>query len=382
MKKCIKEWIRYIFMFFFYHIRNRKKKRVFFISFSGKQYSDSPKVISEKLHEIAPDVEIIWLGNEKVKHVVPSYVKCVSVSSLKSIKYMAQANVWVANSLLSNGMYKGRKTLYIQTFHGDRGFKKCGYDATFDMGEIYQKYNRRYFEEKKCDYYLTGSIFAEHFAKVAYGINCPFLKHGIPRNDILVNFSQLLPQIRSIKVNLKIEPEKKILLYAPTFRDYSRDVQNVSVDLTECLDVLCQNGEDWICLMRAHSATSNLLLQRKDNRVKNVSDYMDMADLLLIADCLITDYSSSAGDFVLTNRPIVLTHFDINEYTSNSRTLCFDPKEPGYLIAYNQNELNHILSQLSEYDHNAISEKVNSFYGTYESGKSADYVCEIIQKWL
>ena len=107
-----------------------------------------------------------------------------------------------------------------------------------------------------------------------------------------------------------------------------------------------------------------------------------MADLLLIADLLITDYSSSAGDFLLTGRPLVLAHFDRKDYESQKRSLWVNPEEAGYLVAKNQDELNQILSHLYSYDHQAIADKINSFYGTRETGQSSEAVARRIIKQL
>ena len=105
-----------------------------------------------------------------------------------------------------------------------------------------------------------------------------------------------------------------------------------------------------------------------------------MADLLLIADLLITDYSSCAGDFLLTGRPLVLAHFDIKHYEEQGRSLWVDPVEAGYLVAKNQDELNQILSNLYSYDHKAIADKINRFYGTKETGQSSEAVVRRILK--
>jgi CDP-glycerol glycerophosphotransferase len=107
-----------------------------------------------------------------------------------------------------------------------------------------------------------------------------------------------------------------------------------------------------------------------------------MADLLLIADLLLTDYSSCAGDFLLTERPVVLVHFDKNEYLLKARSLWINPEEAGYLVAKNQSELNTILSHLYTYDHKAIANKINQFYGTKESGKSSEAVAKRIVQEL
>ena len=373
---------RNVLMRVFSFSKKKRNKAVFFISFSGKQYSDSPKAISEKLHEKAPNIQIIWMGNDAVKAALPEYVTFVQNSSVKALRWMAQSDVWVANTTLGRGTYKRRGILYIQTFHGDRGFKKCGYDAAQEMGKKYEKSDMHFVEEELCDIYMTGSVFAERFAKSALHYNGQTTKYGIPRNDVLMNISSNAEKAFAIREKLKISPQYKILLYAPTFRDTNRNKQDVNIDISEALNVLERDGSKWVCLLRGHSATKELSFGGEDSRILDVSDYMDMADILLISDILITDYSSSASDFILTNKPVILAQYDIVQFTKESRTLYFDPKDTGYLIAYNEEELKGILSNINSFDHESIRKKVDSFYGTHESGQSTEKICDYIISWL
>ena len=379
---CLKNIARKMLMYIYANTKTDTTQSAFFISFSGKQYSDSPRAISEALHEMEPDVNIIWLGGEEVKKAAPDYVKVVNTSSIAALKAMARANVWVANTTIAWSTYKHRRVLYIQTFHGDRGFKRCGYDAARAMGEKYSKSKNRHNENDLCDVYMVGSRYGKELAFKAFDYHGRFSEYGIPRNDKLMNLDENQSYANEIRVALGISANTKILLYAPTFRDNQRDKQEVNVDLVAAIDILSRNGDKWVCLQRGHSATKELYLRKKDERILDVSHYKDMADLLLISDLLITDYSSSAPDFVLTNKPVVLAQFDLEDYITNSRALAFNPIDTGFLIAQNQEELNNILSCISNYDHEQIRKRVDSFYGTSESGEATVNICKEIMSWL
>ena len=382
IKYYFKTYCRKLLMCFYANTKTDKKKSAFFISFSGRQYSDSSRAISEALHEADRNIEIIWLGNEEVKKTAPEYVKVVRTASVDALKKMARADVWVANTSLSMGTYKHRRVFYVQTFHGDRGFKRCGYDAAATMGSKYGKYTLHYIENKICDAYMVGSRYGKELAEKAFDYHGRITEYGIPRNDRLMHVEENRVYADLIRQSLGIAHDTKILLYAPTFRDNQRDKQNINVDLASALDVLSSRGENWICLLRAHSATKELYMTDKDERIMDVSHYCDMADLLLVSDILITDYSSCAPEFVLTNRPVVLAQFDLEDYINHSRTLAFDPEQSGFLIAKNQNELNEVLYNINEYDHRAIRKLVDDFYGTTESGEATKRICKEICAWL
>ena len=168
------------------------------------------------------------------------------------------------------------------------------------------------------------------------------------------------------------------MVYAPTFRD-SKQSDGKTVDIAAALNKLNEK-EKWVCLTRLHPMDKSVGLLKKSQGCINATGYPDMADLLAIADLLITDYSSSAPDFALTGKPIILATFDRAEYTASSRELKIPIEAPGYLIADNQEQLMEILCHLDDYDHKVIDKRVLDYYGTFETGHSSEAVCEVIYR--
>ncbi|MGE4283584.1 MAG: CDP-glycerol glycerophosphotransferase family protein [Clostridia bacterium] len=353
-------------------------RKVVFISFVGKSYSDNPRAISEKLHVMAPDYEIVWLFNDlkSKEKIVPKYVKCVKNNSIKAIYELATAGIWVDNFEKPLWTIKSEKQIYIQTYHGDRGFKKVLYDAWPNGRRPHPV-----LEEKICDYAVTGSEYGESTFKTAMHYNGQFIKAGSPRCDKLLLNDPI--EIDSIKSRLKISSEKHILLYAPTFRQktsVSKELQEIQgINISSTLEKLNEiTGNEWVLLVRAHAASCGLKGFEDNPVVYDVTYYEDMADLLLISDILITDYSSSAGDFVLLRRPCFLFQDDYEEYLKHDRTLCFKIAESPYLVAKNQEELNNLINAFPYYDYIKNCEEVLDFYGAYEKGIASEAVCRII----
>ena len=109
-----------------YRLRGIQKKTVMFTSFKGRAYSDSPRYISEALHALRPDVDIVWqLANPSD---APDYVRVVRPRSLSALTELATARCFVDNFNRPLYMRKNPGQLYVQTWHGDRGFKKVMYD--------------------------------------------------------------------------------------------------------------------------------------------------------------------------------------------------------------------------------------------------------------
>lgn len=366
-----------LYLRFLYIIRNRNRKSVYFCSFRG-QYSDSPRAISEAIHEIDPSINLVWRLKETT--IAPDYVKRVA-NKHDSKKAQVQADAWVLTSPApSKGNYKGKGTFYVETWHGDRCFKRIAWAAEETMGGLYRGHEELP-DMSGVNLYTAASEYGVMQAHEGLHYYGEIQLVGLPRNDKLVNVNRYANYANSIRRELDIDNDVKILLYAPTFRDNQKHLQSTEIDLHKTIQILERNGEKWICLVRAHSGSKGLDVA-VDDKLIDVTKYGDMADLLLVTDCLITDYSGCAGDFVLTGKPCVLAHFDRAEYENSSRTLWFDPDDSGFLIAKNQQELDDIMRNLYSYDHATIDKKILDFYKTTETGYSAKITAKRIIEWI
>jgi len=327
---------------------------------------------------MAPEVKIVWLIKPQFKQYVPDYVTAIPPTPRLALKAQAQASVWVLNYIFRKqlGVYKGRDNYYIQTWHGDRGLKTIGYLTDYSKGKDYNGYDMA-----DCDLFVAGSDYGVRKARQGFLYDGEVMVEGMPRNDKLVHIDKHRDEADEVRKRLGIGGSTKVLLYAPTFRD-DKGCQQCAIDIAESIEHLESNGEKWLCLIRSHSLSRGISMDSNSSAYLDVTSYPDMADLLLIADLLITDYSSSAGDFILTGRPVVLAHFDRNDYEAQGRPLWVNPEEAGFLVAKNQDELNNILTNFYTYGHQSIADKVNRFYGTKETGHASEAVAKKILQEL
>lgn len=103
-----------------------------------------------------------------------------------------------------------------------------------------------------------------------------------------------------------------------------------------------------------------------------------MSELLLITDMLITDYSSSEGDFALLNRPFILFQNDREDYLEKDRTFYFDIDKSPFKVVMNQFELISFVKNLDYFDAEENCKEILKFYGSYETGKASDAVGDYI----
>ncbi|MCK9471605.1 MAG: CDP-glycerol glycerophosphotransferase family protein [Bacilli bacterium] len=350
---------------------------VVFSSFRGMSYSDNPRAISEKLHEIHPEMQIYWIFSNvaEKRTIVPSYIKRLRNISFKSLKIQATSKFWVDNSKKPSYIYKNKDQIYIQTWHGDKAFKKVLYDNPYYPIEL------NLLEETKANLILSGSKYGENQIRSAFRYKGEILKVGCPRNDALLAINSE-KQIKIKKIN-NLPLNANILLFAPTFRDTSNrenNYQDSDINLKEILSVLSSvTSQKWIGIIRAHYFTDGIAnIIPNNNLIFDGNKLEDMKDLLLITDILITDYSSTAGDFALTKKPVILYQPDIEEYIKNDRTLYFDIKDSPYITAQTNNQLIDIFKSIDFKNMKKNSEEILKFYGSYETGKASEAVVNYI----
>jgi len=295
------------------------RKKIAFTSYFGKDYGDNPKYIAEKIIEENLFDDIIWLVSDKkllTENHLPKEIRAVYSKSLRGVYEQATAKVWIDNARKPFYVLKRKTQIYIQTWHGSIALKKIEKDAWATLPKSYIR--NAMHDSNICDLMVSGSKYISRLYRDAFWYDGDILECGDARNDILISADRnkresILNQLFDGKRDFT---NKKILLYAPTFRVSGRlDVYDI--DFKRCCDALRGRFEsEWICLMRLHpniaEKSSNLNINHPN--IIDVSSYPDMQELLAISDVLITDYSSCMFDFMLTKRPCFLYTPDVADY--------------------------------------------------------------------
>ena len=371
VRSIAKKW-----MIRFYSI-SKIQKKVLFDSFGGRQYSADPRAISEKMHELFPDFEIVWMINSNAREknicIIPDYVRIVE-GKMGYIKELATSAAYVTTEPLTESFYKRKGQYVVQTWHGDRGIKKALYEAAESEG----RRRNKIYDDKYTNICVAASDVGAECYRKEFKYTGEILKEGMPRNDKLKNLEK--EEYQKLRLYFNIPDGYKVLTYAPTFRGHSVAEQTAQIDIEKTLSILEERGDKWVCLLRAHEYSSKINLVGDNARVIDVSDYPDMADILIITDMLITDYSSCAGDFILRNKPIVLVINDKEYYEKNSRALRVDLEKTGFLLSHSQEELNHMLMVTDDAEFAESCKKVMEFYGTHETGFASEEVCKRIYR--
>ncbi|MCD7754400.1 MAG: CDP-glycerol glycerophosphotransferase family protein [Clostridiales bacterium] len=319
---------------------------VLFCSYHGKSCSCSPRAIYDYMlaSPAYGDYRFIWAAAEPSEETAldaAPRTRVVPFGGRAFERAMAGAGYWVFNSTLPEHISPRRGQIYLQCWHGTP-LKRLGCDiqeegnAMNSLAEIRRKYR---LEGEKTDFFLSPSPFASNCFRSAWqlgrrGRAGTVLELGYPRNDRLANATP--EECQAMRQRLGIPPGKRVILYAPTFRDD----QHVSgtgyayrpaVDFTALRERL---GEDYVILFRAHYLVATACdFSAWDGFVLDVSGAEEINDLYLAADLLITDYSSTMFDYAVLRRPILFYMYDLEQYRDRLRGFYFDLDElPGPVL--------------------------------------------------
>ena len=193
---------------------------------------------------------------------------------------------------------------------------------------------------KRYKYLLSPSKFCSEKFTSAFNLTennpkCEILEEGYPRNDILSNYTE--EDVEKVKRSLHIEGlNKKIILYAPTWRDNQHQsglgyTYKADVDFDLLREKL---GDEYIILFRAHYFVANTFdFEKYKGFVFDVSNYENIGDLYIISDMLMTDYSSVFFDYAILKRPIIFYMYDLEAYRDDIRGFYIDLEElPGDIV--------------------------------------------------
>lgn len=363
-----------------------RRNTVLFESFFGRQYSDNPRAIYEYMKENHPEYHLVWnvqKGCEGVfrKEKVPYVIKY----SFRGLWQWARAKYWVTNSRWPLWLPKPKNTVYVQTWHGTP-LKTLGADIKqITMpGTTIEGYRKEFTEEaRKWDYCIAPNDYSSKIFKRAFEVQGTMINSGYPRNDMLYQ-KNTAADIKKIKEKLGIPLNKKVILYAPTWRDnnYTK-IDHYTFDLKLDLRQMREKfDKDAVLLIRMHYLIAESIdLSRYGDFVKDVSSYEDIRELYLIADCLITDYSSVFFDYANLKRPIVFYAYDLDDYANEIRGfyLDFEKEAPGPIVKDMGHLVPAVRDALDNTDNNCYPQFFNKFCG-WEDGHSSKRVVETFLK--
>lgn len=333
MKKMISKIINSIFKLF--KIDNKK-----IVFQSGRGMIDgNPRALFEYMKKNNSDYKLIWLVT-KDTNILTLEGNYYNSNSLRGLYHLATAKYWIRSESLGSIIEKRNEQVYIQTWHGHGAMKKMGYDVTNDRNVCPLEHT------KEWDYLLTNDPLDEKIMLSSTGYKGNILQIGTPLTDSILSKAKNDKFIKKLKKQLKIPNDKKVVLYAPTFRDNQLNKEYVDLQI-DALSKL----KNIVVLVRVHPLIRNKIDRKKFNEnFINVCSYPDASDLLIITDLLISDYSSIIYEFGILNRPIVFYTYDLQEYIKDRGLYINFPEDlPGDMVN-TEEELFNVVNNIEKYE--------------------------------
>ncbi|MEE0966237.1 MAG: CDP-glycerol glycerophosphotransferase family protein [Bacilli bacterium] len=362
-------------------------KMIIFESFIGRSYCDSGKAIYEEMikDERFNDFTFVWaFKNVEEKKDIPELSRAILVKhrSAKYFEYYSKAKYIVSNSRIDMTIKRRDGQVYIQTWHGTP-LKRLGYDievkganALYSNKELCKLYD---IDSVRYSYLLSPSAFCTEKFASAFNLKenapkCEIIEEGYPRNDFLTRYTK--EDIKKIKEKLGIDHNKKVILYAPTWRDNQYKGDGYSYKLAVDFDKLrSQLGEEYIILFRAHYFVANSFdFKKYDGFIYDVSHYEDINHLYVVSDMLITDYSSVFFDYSILKRPIIFYMYDLDAYQGEIRGFYISLDDlPGNIVKTEEELINEINK---EFIYDEKYKKFNERFTYLDDGYAAKRVID------
>ena len=356
-----------------------QNNKVFIMTFENS-FTCNPKYIATELLAQDPTLDIVWaipVKKTKFKYNFPRGVRTVDRGTVEMFEEQASAKIWIDNALncVWFGLPKKQGQFYFNTWHGSMGIKR--------LSGNYMWKRRAARCNKLTDYCITNSKFEEDVFRKEFWPNVKFLKFGHARNDIFFDEEKMAEAKKAVCERYDFDPDAKILLYAPTFRDDGRggffnlDFEEIRLAMEE------KFGGNWVVVVRLHFKDRVKAGQIQfSDKIVNGGGYPDMQELMAATDIGMTDYSSWAYDYILTRRPMFLYCPDLSYY-EGGRGFYYPIETTPFPISKDQDQM---MQQIAEFDNTEYLNKVEAFLedkGCYEEGlaskRSAEFILKIIK---
>ncbi len=330
--------------YFLYYLTNSiDENLIVFEVFNGRKYCDSPKAMYEYMlnNKKYNNYKFVWCFNnpDKYKFLLKNRnTMIVKNNTAQYYKTYAKAKYWIANSLIPIEMKPKKSQIFIQTWHGSP-LKRIRCDIECNpyakANTIFQNTK----DAKRFNYFISPSAFTTEQYIRAFDLkrlkkDDIVIEKGYPRNDALFKYTQT--DIKKLKKQFNLPSDKKVILYAPTFRDNQRQAgvgytYKLGIDFEEFRKKF---EKDYVILFRTHYFVTNSIdLNKYKGFIYDASEYDDINDLYIISDIILTDYSSVFFDYANLRRPMLFYMYDLEDYKYNMRDFYFDLDElPGPII--------------------------------------------------
>lgn len=317
-KKVFEIFIVHCINIFFNVTHKLNSNQVLFLSDVRDTLGGNLKVMYDYLDSDVYKKIVSLKADRRIKRSIKEKIKLIKL--LSTSKYILLDDFSNSISL----MIPRKNQEIVQLWHGPGAFKKMGYSRPDHKKGLFSKYaSHRNYTKAIVTSPMIEWCFKEGFGMEKKGVvSAP----GFPRCDCFFDENYIKKVKDKFYKEYPILKNKKIILFAPTYRGTNLKVANYEFDKLD-LDLLYEKlSSEYVFVFKWHPAIyNNMQLDILENYdftkygdfYWDLSKYRDINDLLIVSDILVTDYSSVIFDYVLLDKPVVYFTYDLEEYESN-----------------------------------------------------------------
>lgn len=359
-----------------------RRDRILLVNDLAYNYSGNPKYIAEYLRRrYAGRLQLVFAGKGPKDKADPAAgsIRFVDFNSPKYFYYAMTSKVLVTNSGGFSYIPLRKRQCVINTWHGGGAYKKAGIHM-FEDSWLFRK-DLMLSAKKTALFLSTNRRFTEVMSESMLVPKAVFWEIGMPRNDLLLKGDETARA--KIRAGLGLRENERLVLFAPTYRKPKDDYFQESIAVSYGIDPdrVCRAlkerfGGDWRFAIRLHPCVVN----REDvvtEGMLDLTDHEDMQELLLAADVMINDFSSSMWDFMLTGKPSFLFALDLQHYVETTEVYTPVSEWP-FPKSTSNDELESSILDFDEGKYAADCRRHYEALGGCESGTAAKQVCEKI----
>ena len=364
--------------------------KIFNILRKFPQKNNKITLLTNKNHSFEANLEYIAKEldnrNNSGKNYEYKFIPKDSLSFANIRDFASSKYVFLVDNFFPLAFMNVEGMKWVQLWHGTGLFKKFGYDLLNDE----DKKIMEMFAPKIDLVSVSSENVADIYARNFYVDKSKVKPFGVPRNDFYDEEHLSDAYLSDLRESFEKDyPElkgKKLVLYAPTFREDPKN--NAVFEYFDIEKFLNELGDEYALAIRLHpnykrycNEEHNIDLDELTSKydIINFTGFKDEQKLLLLADILVADYSSIMVDYTILEKPAILFDYDLDDYLYKERGFYFDYEEmvPGKIV-YNIDELIEAIKE-EDFRLEKMEEFLKLQFGEFKPNSSKlilDYILE------
>ncbi|MEB8210900.1 CDP-glycerol glycerophosphotransferase family protein [Staphylococcus succinus] len=273
------------------------------------------------------DYQITVISKEENRRYIQPFENVTFIPAgnkqvFKHIKALSVAKIIIIDTyyLMLGDFKKKTNQTVIQTWHAAGALKNFGLtDHQVDLSNKHMVNQYRKVYQATDNYLVGGDAMATCFKNAFEATDDQFLKTGLPR---LVPYRtvDIVKKQQELKIQYGIEG--KVAIYVPTYREHQQSNRDINKEIFE------SELPHYTLLNKLHPSIAS------DDQTE-----IDLQSLMIMADIIISDYSSLAIEASLLNKPTLFYVYDEQRYEKERGLNEFYNDIPSQYKVYDETQL-------------------------------------------